>query len=147
MTYTQLLEVLAARGVSVRLEDDTLHLEPAASAQEFIDDLRRLKPQIVQHLRGEIILDPVPLTAWDLLRADWKLLPTLIKPEDTQGSITVVSDGPVGMVIPCNLLDLKSLAGLCKTLKEKYPDPLVIRISAQHGDVMYLRLEHTKAQS
>jgi hypothetical protein len=52
MTHVQLLEVLASRGVTVRLKGETLALEPAESAREFIDDLRRLKPVIVAHLRG-----------------------------------------------------------------------------------------------
>jgi hypothetical protein len=88
------------------------------------------------------------LTAWDLLRADFHhLLDNGLNPEDTRGSITVVSDGPTGMVIGCNLRDAKELASHCRALKEKHPNPLEIRISAQHDQTMHLRSRHTLAMA
>jgi hypothetical protein len=93
-------------------------------------------------------LEPETLTAWDLLRADFhNLLENGLDPEDTRGSITVVADGPTGMVIGCNLRDAKELASHCRMLKEKYPDPLEIRISAQHDQTMHLRSRHTLAMA
>lgn len=86
------------------------------------------------------------LTAWDLLRADFSnLLENGLDPEDTRGSITVVADGPTGMVVGCNLRDRAELAGHCRMLKAKYPNPLEIRISAQHDQTMHLRSRHTLA--
>jgi hypothetical protein len=92
--------------------------------------------------------EPEPLTAWSLLRADFhNLLDNGLDPADARGSITVIADGPTGMVIGCNLRDAKELAAHCRMLKEKFPDPLEIRISAQHEMTMHLRSRHTLAMA
>ena len=90
---------------------------------------------------------PVPepaLTVWTLLRADWKLfLGHAIAEDDAFGSITATAETG-GMVLPVNLKDVGSLTSAIKRLIEKYPDPLEVRISAQHDDSLFLRARFTR---
>jgi hypothetical protein len=94
MTHTQLLEVLASRGVTVRLEGEVLALEPAEPAREFIDELKRLKPVIVAHLRGarvpaEFRTTPRPL---ERLLENLKAVHKQLEEDQAQGFILETFD-------------------------------------------------------
>jgi hypothetical protein len=76
-------------------------------------------------------------TAWDLLRKDWKLLlESGFGPDDTVGSISVAAEVE-GREIHWNQgvrLDRhRELAETVRGLRDRFPDPLEVRITAQHN--------------
>ena len=139
----QILHQLTRLGVvAMATPDGFLDLEPAENlTPELLETIRAHKPEILEHLATST--EPA-LTVWSLLRADWKLfIEHGIAEDDTIGSITATAETG-GMVLPVNLKDVGNLTSAIKRLIEKYPDPLEVRISAQHDDSLFLRARYTR---
>ncbi len=50
MTATALLDTLAARGVSIRADGDTLKLRPMEAIPDLLPEIRQLKPALLEFL-------------------------------------------------------------------------------------------------
>jgi hypothetical protein len=124
MTHTQLLEVLASRGVTVRLEGETLALEPAEPACEFIDELKRLKPVIVAYLRGarapaEFRTTPRPL---ERLLENLKAIHAQLEDDQAHGFILETFDLGVPSKLTVRGTHYQALERAVRSALERTPD-------------------------
>ena len=90
-------------------------------------------------------------TVWDLLRKDWKLLlESGFGPDDTVGSITVVAEVE-GREVHRNQgvrLDRhRELAETIRGLRDRFPDPLEVRFTAEHNGRHEARGKFTQAKA
>jgi len=70
MTATALLDTLAARGVSIRADGDTLKLRPMEAIPDLLPEIRQLKPALLEFLSHPPLMQEMLTAHPDLNNSD-----------------------------------------------------------------------------